>query len=87
MNKSLEPIVHTKLVRVQLARYPIEGDKIITRNCQKGTIGKFLLEYEMPISESGIVPNFIVSTPSIMKRETYGQPIEPFYNKWLIQQK
>jgi len=41
----------------------------------------------MPISESGIVPNFIVSTPSIMKRETYGQPIEPFYNKWLIQQK
>lgn len=84
MSESLKPIVNTKLVRIQLARKPIIGDKIITKNCQKGTIGKLYLEYEMPISASGIVANFIVNCPSILKRETYGQAIEPLYNNWLV---
>ena len=41
----------------------------------------------MPITSSGIVPSFIVSSASILKRETYGQLIEPIYNKWLIRER
>ena len=50
INSSLDETTNTKLIRVQLARYPIIGDKIISKNCQKGTIGKILLDYQMPIT-------------------------------------
>jgi hypothetical protein len=38
----------------------------------------------MPVNELGIVSSFVVHGPSIMKRETYGQIIEPVLNQALI---
>lgn len=38
----------------------------------------------MPCDIYGRVLNFIVSCPSVIKRETYGQLIEPALNNYLI---
>lgn len=39
IKSSLSPYAQTKIVRTELRRYPIVGDKIISKNCQKGCIG------------------------------------------------
>jgi DNA-directed RNA polymerase beta subunit len=68
-----------------MSRYPIQGDKFASRNAQKGTIGKIVYEWDMPCDRFGRVLNFIVSCPSVIKRETYGQLAEPALNNYLIQ--
>lgn len=41
----------------------------------------------MPINSIGIVSDFLLSGMSILKRETYGQMIEPLNNKFLAESK
>jgi len=42
-----------------------------------------LREYEMDILDSGIVPTFIGNPAGILKRETYGQIMEPAISYYL----
>ena len=61
------------MVRTHLQRYPILGDKLASRNCQKGTIGAVVRECHLPMyAETGIVPSLIMNSASVLKRETYG---------------
>ena len=39
----------------------------------------------MPCDEYGRALNFVVSCPSVIKRETYGQLIEPLMNNYLVE--
>lgn len=38
----------------------------------------------MIITDEGISPSLIVNTVSVIKRETYGQLLEPTLNEWMI---
>lgn len=50
------------MTRIQLARQTNIGDKFISRNAQKGTIGRIEFEYDLPLNELGFIPNFILSS-------------------------
>lgn len=61
-------------VKLRVMRVPQEGDKFAPRNAQKGTIGLVMSDIDMPVSESGIVPDIIVNphcftadTPILLK--------------------
>ena len=76
--------ISEKLTRVHLTRYPMEGDKFISRSAQKSTIGEERKECDLPVWSNGIVPTFIMAVHPIFKRETYGQLQEAVMNRWLV---
>lgn len=49
-------------VKLRVMRVPQEGDKFAPRNAQKGTVGLIMSDIDMPCSENGIIPDFIVNT-------------------------
>lgn len=62
------------IVKLRTMRVPQEGDKFAPRCAQKGTIGLVVPEMDLPKTENGIAPDFIVNsscftsdTPFLMK--------------------
>ncbi|MEO0304555.1 MAG: hypothetical protein ABIM64_04765 [candidate division WOR-3 bacterium] len=57
-------------IKFRTMRIPIAGDKFAPRNAQKGTIGLVMPEADLPFSEEGLTPDFIVNPHSIPSRMT-----------------
>lgn len=70
-----------KKIRVRSERIPMIGDKLSTKNAQKGTIGLILPEMDMPYTENGIVPDIIFNPLSIYGRMTMSFMIECLLGK------
>lgn len=68
-----------KMVRVQLCIRPILGNKFATQTCQKGVLCKIFMPHEMDITDDGIIPCLVMNPSSVIKRETYGTVLEPYF--------
>ena len=64
------------IVKLRVMRVPQEGDKFAPRNAQKGTVGLVMSDIDMPSTEDGIVPDFIVNPHSMPSRMTMEYPME-----------
>ena len=76
-----------KLVRIKLSvtRIPEVGDKVCSRNAQKGTISAILDDIDMPFSDSGTIPDIIMNPLATPSRMTINQLIESFMSTFSVQ--
>jgi DNA-directed RNA polymerase beta subunit len=68
-------------VKFRIMRIPIAGDKFAPRNAQKGTIGLVMPEADLPFTEEGLTPDFIVNPHSIPSRMTMEYLMEMIASK------
>jgi len=63
-------------VKVRIPREPIIGDKFTNFHAGKGTIGILLPQKDMPFTESGLIPDFIINPLGYPKRMSLGHFLE-----------
>lgn len=51
--------------------YLQKGHKLASRNAQKGTVSEIVPSSEMPYDENGIVPDILMSSISLLSRQTF----------------
>lgn len=69
-------------VKIRVEKVPEIGDKVASRNAQKGTISIVLDEHDMPFTEKeGIVPDLILNPLCIPSRMTINQLIETYLSR------
>ena len=68
-------------IRTRSEKIPQLGDKVTTRQAQKGTIGLIMAETDMPYTSSGIVPDIIFNPAAILGRMTMGYLLEMLLGK------
>ena len=76
-----------KIVKIKISttRIPEVGDKVCSRNAQKGTISAILDDVDMPFSDSGLIPDIIMNPLATPSRMTINQLIESFISTYSVQ--
>lgn len=76
-----------KIIKIKLSvtRIPEVGDKVCSRNAQKGTISAILDDVDMPFSDNGLIPDIIMNPLATPSRMTINQLIESFISTYSIQ--
>lgn len=57
-------------VKIRELRVPVVGDKLATRQSQKGTIGDICAEADMPFTADGVIPDILFNPHGIPTRMT-----------------
>lgn len=68
-------------ISLRTERMPSIGNKYVSRNAQKGTIGNIYHQTDMPYTEGGIVPSLILNPCAMPTRKTIGQLTESMTGK------
>lgn len=72
-------------IKIRRQKIPEIGDKVASRNAQKGTVGMVLRCEDMPFSSAGIIPDLIINPLCIPSRMTINQLLESIAAKGAIQ--
>ena len=72
-------------IRVSKRKKPENGDKFASRCGQKGTVGLMIPREDMPYTQDGIVPDFVIHPSAFPKRMTLQQLIEMIYGRMAVE--
>lgn len=70
-----------RLLQFDVERYLKSGDKVASRNAQKGVVGAVWEEWRIPYTADGVRPDILFNPEAVVRRETHGQTFEALIGK------